>query len=82
MFLEQLSFNLASLYVSLNFYTTGSFNVVFPPSLPFSEPQICRLHPWDAEADSGADAGRSLTVLDMVYAHLFEHNYPPPGYCR
>lgn len=53
----------------------------FPP-FPNACAQICRLYPRDAEADPGADAGRSLTGLYVVHTHLSEQLYPPPFHFR
>lgn len=50
--------------------------------LPSTCPQVCRLHSRDAEADSGADAGRSLTVLYLVHTNLSEQSHSPPLHCR
>lgn len=52
------------------------FNKVIP------SPQVCRLHPGDAEADLGADAGRRLAVLHLVHTHLSEQSHSPPLHCR
>lgn len=55
-----------------------------PPFSPFPDAraQICRLYPRDAEADPGADAGRSLAGLYVVHTHLSEQLYPPALHFR
>lgn len=54
----------------------------YPPPFPPTLPQVCRLHSWDAEADPGADAGWSLTVLYLVHTNLSEQSDSPPLHCR
>lgn len=44
--------------------------------------QVCRLYSGDAEADPGADAGRSLTVLYLVHTNLSEQSHSPSCHSR
>lgn len=56
------------------------YKLIFLLSPP--RPQVCGLYPGDAEADPGADAGRSLAVLNLVHTDVSERCHSPPLHCR
>ena len=64
----------------INYYSS----FLNPPNNPPAPThlQVCRLYSGDAEADPGADAGRSLTVLYLVHTNLSEQSHSPSCHSR